>query len=346
MDERIAFHVPRFLVRRLARPELRKDPIVERWVIISTERLGRPQELSCAPPIRLLVCPFCAGNERLTPEAVIAVPAGDGWQIRIVPNTFPALQGDEMVILSPSGLFDIMAAVGVHEVVVECREHETNLAHCSAEHIADLCRALAERVRLLGADRPDLYPLIFKNHGASAGASLEHAHSQFMGLPMTPILVQQELDAARAYDGAEGHCIFCDLVERERSLGERLVLETPRFVVLAPFASRFPCELWIVPRTHRSHFERATDSEVAEFGHVYHRVLRLLDAGLDDPPYNSVVHTAPLDQPDVRYYHWHMEVLPRLTGIAGFECGTGMNINPVPPEQAAAYLRGVAAKIH
>ena len=336
----VFFHVRRFRIQPLPAPELRKDPIVDRWVIISTDRLGRPQELGEPTDADSLeTCPFCAGNEHLTPPAMLTMPGPDGWRVRIVPNTFPAIRGKGPFVPRRDGLLHGGVAGGLHEVAIECPNHESNAALLTADHLADLFQALAQRLRELARDRPGLYPVVFKNHGAAAGATLTHAHTQIIGLPFVPATIQQELDGGRRHGEATGRCVFCSLLEQERSAGKRVIFESASFIALAPYASRFPCEVWILPKAHGSHFERVAEETLVELGAVYGRVLRQLDAALDDPPYNVILHTAPLDQPDLPHYHWHLEMLPRLTGLAGFECGVGQNINPVPPEQAAAYLR-------
>ena len=339
---KLFFRVERFQITPLPAPEFRKDPIVDRWVVLSTERLGRPQEVcESMPASPLSICPFCAGNEHLTPPPWLVLPNSNNWQVRIVPNTFPAVRGPSPFSPETDGLLSGGPAAGLHDVVIECPKHEANLARLPAEHVAVLFRALAERFRQVRAGRPDLYPFWFTNHGAASGASLEHAHSQLIGLPWMPELVRQEFDSALRYWEANHGCVFCDLIKQERGDGRRILFETDRFMAMAPYASRFPCEVWILPANHGSHFERASEEEIAELGKAYHRVLRMLDIGLDDPPFNALIHTSPLDSPELSHYHWHLEILPRLTGLAGFECGAGMNINPVPPEQAAAYLRGL-----
>jgi UDPglucose--hexose-1-phosphate uridylyltransferase len=194
-------------------------------------------------------------------------------------------------------------------------------------------------MRTLKRERPELYPLIFNNHKAAAGASLEHVHIQIVALPKVPDLVEREIAAGRKRLEKTGQCLFCDLIVQERREGARIVRETENFLAVAAFAGRFPCELWLLPRRHASHFENIGDALLAELGQVFWELLHKLDHGLDDPAFNLIIHTAPPAGPALAEYHWHIEILPRLTGTAGFEWGTGMNINPVPPEQAAEYLR-------
>ena len=344
MTAGLYFHVPSFRIEPLPRPELRRDPITERWVIISTDRLGRPNEIVADNETQSPAnCPFCAGNERLTPPPTYVEPPTGPWRVRVVPNTFPAVRGDGTFAPPTTGWEIAGAASGVHEILVPCGQHERSMACLPVEHFAATLRAFRERMRVISRQRPELYTQVFSNYKAAAGASMEHAHSHLIALPIVPETVRRELAASEQYFRQNRRCIFCDLIERERREGKRIVFETERFVVLAPFASRFPCETWLLPRKHGSHFERLMDDDLTELAEVFRRVLRQLYVGLADPPCNFLIHTAPAASPDLAEYHWHIETFPRLTGIAGFECGTGMNINPVPPEQAAPYLRGIEA---
>src|SRR5262245_48080023 len=329
----LSFRVPQFRITPLPRPELRKDRIIDRWVIISTDRLGRPQEYEEEPPAQPLAeCPFCAGHEHRTPPPTFVHPPTGLWQARVVPNTFPAVRGQGDGRMSNHGLLQSAAAPGIHEVVIACPQHETSLARLPATHLATFFLTFRERLRDIGQNGAGHFPFIFHNHRAAAGASMEHAHAQLLTLPIAPELVAREHDACRR----AGRCLYCDLLAQELADGSRLILETPRFVVLAAYAGRFPCEVWLVPRTHAGNFESIADTDLAELGDVFRRLLVKLDRGLSDPPYNFYIHSGGTSE-----YHWHIEVLPRLTGAAGFEWGTGMNINPVPPEQAAAYVREI-----
>jgi UDPglucose--hexose-1-phosphate uridylyltransferase len=336
------FHDPRFRVRRLPEPELRKDPVVDRWTIVSTDRLSRAQEVhESVPPSPVGPCPFCAGNESLTPHESFVLGDGAGWQIRVVPNAFPALRRMEEFRSNSHNGYESHSGWGVHEVVIECPHHEANLANLSVSRFADLFRIYRQRIRT-GKDDPRLvYPMIFKNCGASAGASLEHAHSQILLMPCVPQVVRDELEAANRFRQSTGHCIFCDLRDRERAAGIRMIAESAEFTAFAAFAGRFPFETWIVPARHASHFDEISDDQADDLAKVMRTVLRKLSLGLSDPPYNYYIHTAPWNEP-ASAYHWHMEILPRVTGTAGFEWGTGFAINPVPPEQAAEYLRSVS----
>jgi UDPglucose--hexose-1-phosphate uridylyltransferase len=342
MADEIPFHVPWFRVRPLAEPELRKDPVVERWVIVSTDRLSRTQELHAVAPVeRLEACPFCAGHEFLTCPATLEIPHGSEWRVRVVPNKFPAVRGLGEPRTWSDGWHEGITGIGRHEVVIECPHHEKSLANLAADHVANLLRAYQQRIQQARLDRRLVYPMIFKNSGADAGASLEHSHSQILTLAQIPRTVQEELDGAKKYFDGSGRCLYCDWWRQEQSFGERQLLDTEHFTVFLPYAGRFPFEMCILPKMHQSQFDEFSKAESAELGSVLRRVLRKLQQGMNDPPYNYLLHTAPLHSGPLPHYHWHLEILPRITGVAGFEWGTGYFVNPVPPEQAAQYLRGV-----
>lgn len=338
----LAFHVPEFRIEPLSRPELRKDPILDRWVIISTDRLGRPVEfVEDGPAQPLARCPFCRGNEALTPPPTYVSPNEESWLVRVVPNTYPAVRDGTGRVAAATGLFQNAEAAGLHEVIIACPQHEANLSRLPPLHLAELFLAFQARLRQLGMLGPTQFPVIFNNQGPAAGASLEHAHAQLISSPIPPSLMAREWQAGERYYQATKRCVFCDLIEAERSQGERVVEESERFIVLSAYAARFPAECWILPKRHQSHFERIDPSWVPELGEVFGRFLRRLDRGLRHPPFNFYLHASPPFQAERHDYHWHLEILPRLTGIAGFEWAADMNINPVPPEQAAAYLRSI-----
>jgi UDPglucose--hexose-1-phosphate uridylyltransferase len=303
-------------------PELRKDPVVGRWVIISTERGRRPSDFRIEP-VRALGgnCVFCPGNESKTPPEILAARSADE--------------------LEPSGegLYDRMNGVGAHEVVIESPEHTASLATLPESAVADVLMAYRERVIDLKKDPRFEYVLVFKNHGAAAGASLEHPHSQLIATPIIPIMVLEELKGAAEYYEMKERCVWCDIVRQERRSRHRLIVEANGFVALAPFAPRFPFETWILPTRHRSAFDDNGVDELRGLAGVLGDFLRRLDRVLQHPPFNFVLHTAPLRDGALEHFHWHLEVMPKLTNVAGYEWGSGFFINPVPPEDAAAALR-------
>jgi UDPglucose--hexose-1-phosphate uridylyltransferase len=336
-------------------PELRKDPVVGRWVIISTERSRRPTNFAAGTHQKSGgFCPFCPGNEDKTPPEVYAIrprggPAnGGGWTVRVVPNKFPALQIEGGLDRRGEGLYDRMNGIGAHEVIIETPDHQMDLADLSPEHIRDVLLAYRERILDLSRDRRLRYVLIFKNHGASAGATLEHTHSQLIATPIIPRFLQEELEGSRRYYDLKERCVFCDIVQQESESGNgrRVVSMTDAFVALEPFAPRFPFETWILPRRHDASFQSTPDAanEYLELANLLRDTLRRLNRALDRPPFNFVLHSAPVSDEDLEYYHWHIEIMPHLTQVAGFEMGSGFHINPTPPEDAAQYLRQIAVE--
>ncbi len=328
-------------------PELRKDPIVDRWVIVAPDRALRPNEFSATDrqsPRARATCEFCEGNEAATPGELLALrwagTAADqpGWRVRVVPNKYPALDIDAQANGLSAGLHEWTPGIGRHEVIIESPRHLIGAAEQSAENIGEVFEVYRQRMLAIKQDQRLVYGLVFKNVGSLAGASLEHVHSQLVGLPIVPVQVADELARSRELMAASGRCIFCDLVDRERAAGVRMVLDTPEFVAFCPFAARTPFETWLLPVRHESHFENISGALVAQLAQTLKRVLDRIEARLDRLAYNYLIHTAPFDTPALGHYHWHIEIIPRVTTIAGFEWGSGFNINPLPPEDAAALL--------
>lgn len=342
-------------------PELRKDPIIGRWVIISTERRRRPSDfaaMAITPGKGAEGCPFCPGREGLTPPEILAYrpegtkgPNTPGWSLRVVPNKFPALQIEGDLGRVGVGIFDKMNGVGAHEVIIETPTHAGNLAVLPAKSVENVCWAFKERVSDLAKDRRFEYALVFKNHGAQAGATLEHPHSQLIALPIVPLQVKGELQGARSHFSQRERCIWCDILRQEIEEHDRVVVENEDFVALCPYAPRFPFETWILPRRHSGRYEESSAREFQNLAQILSDFLRRLAGILNNPPFNFVLHNAPF-RPQVgdgmlgEYFHWHFEVMPTLTTIAGFEHGTGFHINPVPPEEAAKALREVQTQTH
>ena len=329
-------------------PELRKDPIVGRWVIIAAERAKRPVDFKTGrAPAKTGFCPFCEGNEDKTPPEIIAyrdrttAPNKPGWRVRVVPNKFPALQVEGDLDKRGEGIYDKMHGLGAHEVIIETPKHELSLTGLEEPAIQEVLWVYRDRLVDLKKDRRLVYGLIFKNVGQAAGASLEHTHSQLIVTPIVPINVWGEMTGALEFYHYRGRCIFCDMIEQELATESRLVCDGPGFVALCPYASRFPFETWILPKNHSSHYENIQKQGVEELSYTIRTVLAKLEIALDNPPYNYVVHTGPFDSQELPHYHWHIEVIPRLTKVAGFEWGTGFYINPVPPEDAAGFMRDV-----
>ena len=330
-------------------PELRKDPVTGRWVIISTDRQKRPNDfvVERARIIGREQCPFCPGRESLTPPEIMSyrqnggAPNTPGWGVRVVPNKFPALQVEGTLDREGEGIFDRMNGIGAHEVIIETPDHDRTLASMSEPEIERVLFAYRDRVADLKKDIRLRYILIFKNHGAAAGATLEHTHSQLIALPIVPDFVREEIDGARRHFLAKERCVFCDIVRQDIRDGRRVILENADIVALAPYAPRFPFETWLLPKRHGARFEEAPRHEYEGLARLLKAVLQRVDRALSSPAYNLIVHSSPFSEDTSEIYHWHLEVMPKLTKVAGFEWGTGFYINPTSPEEAARVLRAV-----
>ena len=336
--------------------ELRKDPVLNRWVIIAQERGARPHDFAQEPQEEepAIVCPLCEGNERMTPHEVFAIrdsgePDKPGWYVRVVPNKFPALMIEGAPDPHEIGLFHHMNGIGAHEIIIENPLHDQDLAFAPREQVIRVLSALRQRIEDLRCDERFRHIIAFRNHGRSAGASLSHPHSQVMALPIIPKIVYELLAGSADYQAANGRCVFCDLIQEEITSGERAILQTDHFVALAPYASRFAFGATIYPRRHCHDMVLMTPEEQADLADMLRRLLISYRAALFNPPYNIVYQTAPSETTDAKsppsweaieqFYHWHIEIMPRLTTFAGFEWGTGFYINPVAPEEAASTLR-------
>jgi len=328
-------------------PELRKDPVTGRWVILSTRRRKRPNDfrIERSAVVSGAYCPFCPGREDLTPPEILAFRQNGsgantpGWDLRVVPNKFPALQVEGSLDREGEGMFDRMNGIGAHEVVIEHPDHAKTLATMTEGEIERVLWAFRERIQDLKRDRRFRYILIFKNHGAPAGASLEHSHSQLIALPIVPDFVREELDGAKQHYGAKERCVFCDILRQEIAAERRVIQEDADIIALSPYAPRFPFETWMLPRRHGARFEDASHAEYEGLARMLWSVLARMNRTLEHPSYNLLIHSAPFTEEVGDYYHWHVELMPKLTRTAGFEWGTGFYINPTSPEEAADVLR-------
>ncbi|MBI1976527.1 MAG: DUF4931 domain-containing protein [Candidatus Omnitrophica bacterium] len=339
-------------------PELRKDPVIGRWVIIATERAKRPHDfVTMKESIEQGVCPFCEGNEANTPKEIGAIrnggtaPNGPGWTVRVVPNLTPILRIEGDLGRRGVGMYDVMNGVGAHEVIIETPRHIANIADLAEDQIENSIRAQVERLLDLEKDYRFKYLLLFKNYGFQAGGGgIRHARSQLIATSVTPKRVKEELLGAKQYYEFKERCLYCDMIRQELQNRERIVAENEEFIAWAPYASRFPFELCILPKEHSCDFYLMRPEQVTRLAQILKKVYSDIKEALQDPPYNSVVHTAPLRCTRLNRkagywrtieqdYHWHIELMPRLTRVAGFEWGSGFYINPVTPEQAAQVLR-------
>jgi UDPglucose--hexose-1-phosphate uridylyltransferase len=334
-------------------PQYRRDPVTGRWVIIAPVRSLRPITLlHSAPHARTgngrQDCPLCEGSEQFTPSEIYAVrnpdslPDTQGWQLRVVPNKYPAVHPiTEPAFLSAGNgnLYDSLPGFGEHELVIECPDHVVTPTALTTLEMTRVLTAYRERIRGLARNPLYQYATIFKNVGAEAGASLAHLHSQIIATPMIPEAVRHELESTKAYYDWRGVCVFCEVIRKELQDRSRLVLESEHFLAICPFAPRFAYEIWILPRFHDSRYEAISTEHLEELANILRITLGKLDVVLSEPAYNYYLHTSPLRSDNLPHYHWHIEILPRVARQAGFEWGSGCFINAVLPEKAAADLR-------
>lgn len=330
-------------------PELRKDPVLGRWIIISKERDRRPTDFIVRDSeVHGGFCPLCPGNEKTTPREVLAygrpigsVADSNGWTLRVVPNKYPALIIEGELEKEGEGLYDKMSGIGAHEVIVETPDHSETMATMPVNRLAAIFRSYRDRIVDLGRDPRFKYVMVFKNSGRAAGASLEHSHSQLVALPILPRMIVSELDGSLTYYKYKERCVYCDIIRQELKQDIRVVCQNDLFVCLVPFAPRSPFEMWILPKSHSSTFIRQENSSFIKLAEIFSETMKRLDACVPGVPYNYVLHGAPLGSDLLDHFHWHFEIRPKLTQTAGFEWGSGFYINPLPPEDAAVYLKEV-----
>jgi UDPglucose--hexose-1-phosphate uridylyltransferase len=329
--------------------EIRQDQATKRWVIMATERAKRPRDLvgqrlsAERQPELSPDCPFCPGNEAKTPPEVYRDGGGlansPGWRVRVVPNRFAALSPEGEVAIREPYWFTSVAGVGAHEVIIETPLHNASPATLDVEQMTRVLVAAGERFNQLQQDRRLNYIAFFRNEGLAGGSSLTHPHTQIIATPITPTNIRLEIEEARRHYDDRMHCVYCETIEKEQEAGVRVVLDTDAFLVFEPFASRWPFETWVVPKAHSPVLTPGGLDQARPLAVALGAALGALYRGLGDPAYNLVLHEAPLRDSCEDYWHWHIEILPRLSTAAGFELGTGIWINSMLPEDAAAYLR-------
>ncbi|HXF71972.1 MAG TPA: DUF4931 domain-containing protein [Actinomycetota bacterium] len=323
--------------------QLRQDPTTKEWVIIAPRRAARPHDplrVERPPlPARDAACPFCPGNEEQTPPEIMRVANGAGWRIRVVPNLFPAVSPDGEARRAGDGVFGRMDGVGAHEVIIESPRHDARIDEMADEEVEDVLEVWRRRYDALEREPWARSVVLFKNFGITAGTSLVHTHSQVVAIPVhAPEDLRRHSVALRYFDDT-GRSVYDDLRDAEVRQGERVVAEVGSMVSFAPFASRAPYETWILPTRHRSSFGRVDDAELADLARLLREVLRALREAAGDPDFNIVLASGPVADRDQPHFTWHLRVVPRLATAAGFELGSGMSINTVAPEDAAARMR-------
>jgi UDPglucose--hexose-1-phosphate uridylyltransferase len=331
-------------------PELRQNFFTKEWVIIATERARRPEELAVRRPAQVVPafvesCPFCPGNENKTPPEVMRYPANGGpWAVRVIPNKFAALSSEVQATRSLQHLRRRVNGFGFHEVIIDSPDHACCAALLPDEHVARMLEVYKQRYNALSADHRINHVTIFKNHGADAGASLQHPHSQLIATPVIPSQVRHRLhEALRHYDDA-GECMFCHMVASEVEDQTRIVVKSDHFVAMEVFASATPFATHIFPVRHMATYGEINEAEISDLGRVLRTLLAKIYVGLENPDLNFTIRSGPSDYVGARHFHWYVSIIPRLTRVAGFELGSGMFINTVLPEAAAEFLRKVSVE--
>lgn len=318
--------------------ELRKDPLSDRWVIVSPARQARPHDT--VPGVESRACPFCAGHENATPETVVEYrlsPSDLTWQVRVVPNKYPVVV-PEFARSAPMTGWQWETG-GLHEVVIESPRHLESLSELTEPEVELAFHAYAARLRQLRADQRLAYAAVFKNCRAAAGASLRHLHSQILAASRVPDRIVRDLDRLRSHAATHGSCLVCEWIEAELAEGSRVVETTPDLLVICPYASRFAYEMWIGPRSHRAVFEYGPDQLLDEVARLLHRAIRRLERLFVRPAYNFTLHTSPFACDGADHDHWHIQLFPRIAIMAGFEMASEWFVNSVAPEEAARQLR-------
>lgn len=341
--------------------EMRHDWLADRWVIIAPQRTERPEDFlrQSATVADSSRCPFCHGHEEETPTEVATYRSSRSklpyrWDVRVVPNKFPAVTSRLSALASQAApslnghgdlaaidLFRRRDLSGGHEVIVESPLHLQSISQLDKETTSLVFTAYRDRLHYWLTERSLSYAVVFKNVGQDAGASLAHTHSQLIATDILPPDVERAAKRMKLFMKKESACLFCRMAEDELEQQVRIVEETPDFVAFCPFASRLPSLLTILPKAHASEFECLSHDQLLQLSWLAHRLVRRIERCFPDAAYNFIIHTAPSCQQASQWFHWRMEIFPRLTKVAGFEWGSDCYINPIAPEQAAAALRAV-----
>jgi UDPglucose--hexose-1-phosphate uridylyltransferase len=328
--------------------ELRQNFATKEWVVIATERAKRPEEMARhreRKPVASYVatCPFCPGNEKMTPAEVLRIPTSVDvpWHARVVPNKFAALSRDVEPTRTVHRSRRTVNGFGIHDVIVETPDHSQVMALMSDSYVAEILRIYKTRYDELSLDPRIALITIFKNHGLDAGTSLEHPHSQIIATPVISLQVRERFQQALRHFDDFGECMFCQMLEEELQEQTRIVMVSENFVALELYASAAPFSTHIYPRRHMASFGDVSASEMSDLGRMLRSMLAKLYHGLENPDFNFTIRSAPAESVGVKYFHWYLSVIPRLTRVAGFELGSGMFINTVLPEAAAEFLRKV-----
>ncbi len=325
-------------------PQLRQNIITGEWVVIAPERAKRPTDFVVKRPVRTDVpesCHFCPHSQAYQHERLADF---ETEHVYVIPNKYPAFREDASAcsprsFKTENGFYTAKPSAGGHDVLI-VKDHQTSLTGFSEPVWVELLATTRRRVEYFYRSKQVLHAMPIYNHRAEAGASIAHPHAQLMAANVVPNQIERELDHTEAYYSDNGTCAFCDLIAHEQREKIRLLYESDRFIAFTCYAARFPFETWVLPKSHAAQFEEISESEIGELAHALRTTIGLLDAALSDPPLNYFIHTSPSTIEDAAYYHWHVEIAPRLGTYGGYELGSGMIIDMMSPEVAAGHLRG------
>ena len=327
--------------------ELRRNPILSEWIIINDNREVEHTIKRKTDDKDESLCPFCAGKEDLTPRAILALDKNGNytqdikkWDIRVIPNNKPILAIESNLNRRADGVYDKMNGAGAHEIIIETPDHNKKIQNYSITELSRIFDVMQSRINDLKNDSRFEYILAFKNHGLEAGETITHSHTQLVAMPIIPKVIKEEMNVSKKYYEFKERCLFCDIIDQEITSGARVVVETSNFVAFVPYASRYPFETWILPKEHGTDFCCINDkSKKDDLASILISVMKRLYKVLDNPSYNFVMHLLPLKTSFLPHYHWHIEIVPKITKFTGFELGTGMYVNPTIPEETAKFLR-------
>jgi UDPglucose--hexose-1-phosphate uridylyltransferase len=329
-------------------PELRQNIATREWVIIATERAKKPQDFISPPKEKTEntpyspSCPFCPGNEEKSREETFSIRDSSGrWLVRSTPNKFPALAREGEPSYRADGTRRWMNGVGLHDVIIECPEHHLTTALLDPVQVLRILQTYKQLFLSAVKDPRVEQVTLFKNHGAAAGTSQSHPHSQMVATPVVPSHIRDRVAHAMNYYDEHRECVFCRMIREEQTSEERIVLETDHFIAFVPYAAFSPFHTWLLPKRHQPSFPQASDDEMEDLARVLQAVLKKLYVGLDNPDFNYVMRCLPGAPRKNAFFHWYLSIVPRVSKAAGFELGSGMYINTSLPEESAQFLRNV-----
>ncbi len=326
--------------------ELRFNFVTGDWVIIAPERAKRPEDFKSTKkqeelPDYIATCPLCAGNEDQTPPESFRIKKDGTWLVRVVPNKFAAVNHEESIVRQSTGAKKFMTGAGLHEVIIDTPLHNTSIANLPISNVEAILTAYKRRFLDYYQIPYIEHVIIFKNHGLRAGTSLQHPHSQIVGTPVIPGRLKSRIEDALKYYDDFGECLYCLILREELDEGVRVISQNDSFAAFIPYSALSPFHIWIFPKRHRACFGSITDSELHDLASILKETLKRLHRGLGNPDFNYAIHSLSPQECAVKYFHWYLSIVTRVTRTAGFEIGTGMYINPSVPDSSAKFLRDV-----